>query len=208
MLWYRVHALLSPSIPAAPPERAASPQATAVIAAAQAQIGVTRGYDPSYVALSYPNGDVPRSTGVCTDVIIRALRDGLDIDLQRAVHTDMSAAFPRYPAIWGLHRPDPNIDHRRVPNLEVLLTRIGASLALPADMEALQPGDIITSGGTGQAPHIMLVSAYVTDEGTPLVIHNAGMGTRIENALPYFPPRALFRLEGAALARLRKLADG
>jgi uncharacterized protein YijF (DUF1287 family) len=31
-------------------------------------------YDPSYVKIAYPNGDVPANKGVCTDVIIRAYR--------------------------------------------------------------------------------------------------------------------------------------
>ena len=76
-------------------------------------------YDPSYVRLTYPMGDVASDRGVCTDVVIRAYRR-LGIDLQERVHIDMSAAFDRYPNLWGLRRADPNIDHRRVPNLPAL----------------------------------------------------------------------------------------
>lgn len=77
-------------------------------------------YDPSYIAIPYPNGDVPKNKGVCTDVVIRAYRK-LNIDLQKEVHEDLKANFSLYPNLkkWGLKNPDTNIDHRRVPNLEV-----------------------------------------------------------------------------------------
>jgi hypothetical protein len=88
-----------------------------IVSAARKQIGVTVNYDPAYVSLDYPGGDVPPERGVCTDVIIRALRDGLNKDLQKLVHEDMRGNFSKYPKIWGLKRPDKNIDHRRVPNL-------------------------------------------------------------------------------------------
>ena len=90
---------------------------TDVVAAARSQIGVTVGYDPAYRKIGYPGGDVPRSSGVCTDVVIRALRDARKVDLQKLVHEDMKANFAKYPQLWGLKKPDANIDHRRVPNL-------------------------------------------------------------------------------------------
>ena len=106
-------------------------KALALIAAARGQIGVTRAYDPGYSRIAYPGGDVPRERGVCTDVVIRAYRDAFGIDLQRAVHEDMAAHFAAYPRHWGLQRPDRNIDHRRVPNLERFWQRAGADLPLP-----------------------------------------------------------------------------
>src|SRR5690348_6345079 len=81
--------------------------------AARRQIGVTTGYDPAYVKLAYPGGDVPRKTGVCADVIVRAGRDAFGLDLQRLVHADMQRTFSAYPDRWGLKKPDANIDHRR-----------------------------------------------------------------------------------------------
>ena len=74
---------------------------------------MTTGYDPTWTKLSYPGGDVPRSTGVCADVVIRAARDGLGLDLQKLVHEDMVKHFDAYPArkVWGStgarceHRP-------------------------------------------------------------------------------------------------------
>lgn len=112
----RLAAGLQPSSASAAPLLAAEPWAEKLIDAAQAQIGVTTRYDPAYVRLAYPMGDVPEDRGVCTDVIIRAYRSAFGVDLQRHVHEDMRAAFADYPKIWGLARPDSNIDHRRVPN--------------------------------------------------------------------------------------------
>ena len=98
--------------------------------AARAQVGVTTGYDPTWTKLTYPGGDVPRSTGVCADVVIRAARDGLGLDLQKLVHEDMVKDFDAYPArmTWGSRKPDENIDHRRVLNLEAYWRRSGARL--------------------------------------------------------------------------------
>ncbi len=97
--------------------------AAKLVSAAEGQIGQTLRYDGSYVKIGYPNGDVPLEYGVCTDVVIRAYRAGLGFDLQKHVHDDMRKNFAAYPAHWGLRKPDPNIDHRRVPNLQTFLKR-------------------------------------------------------------------------------------
>src|SRR5688572_9872722 len=102
-----------------------------IVAAARKQIGVTTSYVPAYVQLEFPNGDVPRNGGVCTDVVIRALRDGLSQDLQKLVNEDMRGNFSVYPKNWGLSRPDKNIDHRRVPNLRTFFKRKGFEQPLP-----------------------------------------------------------------------------
>ena len=98
-------------------EKTPATKGVKLAAAAKEQIGVTTSYDPAYVSLAYPGGDVPKEKGVCTDVVIRALRE-MDIDLQKLVHEDMKKNFSKYPKRWGLSRPDKNIDHRRVPNLQ------------------------------------------------------------------------------------------
>jgi uncharacterized protein YijF (DUF1287 family) len=90
-----------------------------IVVAARSQVGVTTRYVPDYRVIAYPNGDVPIKEGVCTDVVIRALRTALGIDLQRLVHEDMAAHFSSYPTIWQRKSPDSNIDHRRVQNLRV-----------------------------------------------------------------------------------------
>jgi uncharacterized protein YijF (DUF1287 family) len=114
-----------------------------IVAAARQQIGVTTGYDPAYVALSYPGGDIPLRTGVCSDVVVRALRQ-VGLDLQMEAHEDMSKHFSAYPQKWGLRRPDKNIDHRRVPNLMRYFERNQISmeekLTLP---DSYRPGDIV-----------------------------------------------------------------
>jgi uncharacterized protein YijF (DUF1287 family) len=164
-----------------------------LISAARKQIGVTVTYDPAYSRLSFPNGDVPRNKGVCTDVIIRAYRDALGLDLQALVNADMKRGFSAYPKRWGLKSTDRNIDHRRVPNLETFLTRQGARLVLSSDAASWQPGDIMTCLVGGNLPHIGIVSDRKTLFGRPLVIHNIGRGTQEEDILFAFKLMGHFR---------------
>ncbi len=165
-----------------PQNAIATSRAGKLIAAARAQIGVTLHYDPAYTNLPFPNGDVPRSKGVCTDVIIRAYRDALGVDLQAQVNADMKANFAAYPKNWGLRRADKNIDHRRVPNLQAFMRRQNATLPISARASDWLPGDIVTSIVGGRLPHIGIVSDRM-DGNTPLVIHNIGGGTQEENVL-------------------------
>ena len=154
-----------------------------LIAAARKQVGVMLGYDGKYRPIAYPGGDVPRATGVCTDVLIRAYRDAFKVDLQELVHTDMRAAFSQYPKIWGLSRPDPHIDHRRVPNLQVFFKRRKEELRLPDRADGWRPGDIFTSLIDGKLPHTGIVSDRRMPGGNLAVIHNIGQGAREEDAL-------------------------
>ena len=170
----------------------ASPAAAKLIAAARAQVGVTLTYDPAYTALEFPNGDVPRAKGVCTDVIIRAYRDALGLDLQALVNADMRGAFNAYPRNWGLTKPDRNIDHRRVPNLRRFFTRERAQLSIPADFTDWQAGDLVTSMVGGKLPHIGIVSDRRVS-GRPLILHNIGRGTREEDILPDHPVNGRYR---------------
>lgn len=163
--------------------------------AARAQIGVTTSYDPTWTSISYPNGDVPRSTGVCADVIIRAVRDAFSLDLQKLVHEDMLSHFDEYPArrAWGEKRPDANIDHRRVLNLEKYFERCGACLwhakgPVPGDEfpKLLETGDIVTWLLGARLPHIGIVFAASGHERST-VIHNVGRGAE-EVSLSDFHP--------------------
>jgi hypothetical protein len=154
-----------------------------LLVAARAQIGVTTLYDPAYVAMGFPLGDVPRERGVCTDVIIRAYREGLGIDLQALVNADMRAAFGAYPRLWGLRTTDRNIDHRRVPNLQTFLARKGARLPVSNNANDWQAGDLVTSLVGGTLPHIGIVSDRLARSGRPFVIHNIGRGTQEEDVL-------------------------
>ncbi len=166
-----------------------------IVSAARSQVGVTLSYDPAYMSLSYPNGDVPKDRGVCSDVVIRALREGLSADLQKLVHEDMRGHFSAYPQQWGLSRPDPNIDHRRVPNLRAYFKRRGFEIPLSkaADLTAFEPGDILTCTVPPNLPHVMIVSDRKTGEGRPLVIHNIGQGAREEDRLAEFPLTGHYR---------------
>lgn len=131
-------------------------------------------------------------TGVCSDVIIRALR-GLGLDLQKEVHEDMKRNFRHYPQRWGLRRPDKNIDHRRVPNLECFFRRRGWQLPVTDNPADYQPGDIVTCLLGGSIPHIMIVSDRKDSEGNPLIIHNIGSGTQEEDGLFLFEPTGHYR---------------
>lgn len=140
-------------------------------------------YDPAYRVIDYPNGDVPADRGVCTDVIVRAYRK-LGIDLQKEVHEDMKANFERYPKIWGLSRPDPNIDHRRVPNLMCFFSRKGSEKKISASPEDYQPGDIVCWNLGGGLTHIGIVSSVRSKDGMRyLIVHNIGRGQVLEDCL-------------------------
>ncbi len=175
--------------------------------AARDQVGVTVTYDPAYTALAFPGGDLPRDRGVCTDVVIRALRDAWDIDLQLAVNRDMQANFSAYPALWGLTRTDRNIDHRRVPNLQTLLTRLGADLPLTDAPTPYLPGDIVTWTLPGNLAHIGIVSDRRTAEGNPLILHNIGAGAQEEDILFTYPMTGHYRLSVEAVDKLKSLAQ-
>ncbi len=154
-----------------------------LVAAARAQIGVVRRYDPAYVRLDYPGGDVAADRGVCTDVVIRALRTQ-GLDLQRAVHEDMRANFERYPRAWGARATDRSIDHRRVPNLRRWFERQGWSLPVSPSPQDYRPGDLVTWDlGRGQT-HIGIVSDRRSgDRRRPLILHNIARGTQEEDVL-------------------------
>ncbi|BEU01482.1 DUF1287 domain-containing protein [Agarivorans sp. OAG1] len=141
-------------------------------------------YNGAYFALDYPNGDVPEHFGVCTDVLIRSYR-ALGIDLQVQVHEDMKQHFSQYPSkrIWGLSRTDRNIDHRRVPNLQVFFTRHGESLAVSDSASSYLPGDIVTWMLPGNLPHIGIVSDQYTAAGVPKIVHNIGLGPQLNDML-------------------------
>jgi len=142
-------------------------------------------YTPSYVSIKYPNGDVPAKTGVCSDVVIRAYRK-LGIDLQKEVHEDMKANFSLYPNLkkWGLKTTDKNIDHRRVPNLEVFFARKGETLPITQNPSDYKTGDLVTWLLAGDAiPHIGIVTHIKSENGNPMIVHNVGSGQVLEDCL-------------------------
>ncbi len=162
-----------------------------IVKAARTQVGVTLSYDPDYRRIAYPGGDVPPERGVCTDVVIRALRSGLGVDLQRLVHEDMARNAAKYPRNWGRRSPDSNIDHRRVPNLRVFFHRRGWELPTGSPY---RPGDLVTCTLPRNLGHIMIVSNHLTSDRRFLVIHNIGAGAREEDCLNRFPVTGHFRV--------------
>jgi uncharacterized protein len=160
----------------------ASPKIQKIVANAIEQTKITRSYDPAYVKLAYPGGDVPMNTGVCTDVLIRAFRS-INIDLQKEVHQDMQRNFAAYPRNWGAKNPDTNIDHRRVPNLMVWLQRKGKALPVTNNPQDYQPGDIVTWDFGGGQQHIGIVTNIRATSDRFAIVNNAGWGTKVEDML-------------------------
>lgn len=156
-------------------------------------------YDPAYVRIPYPGGDVPADTGVCTDEVIRSYR-ALGIDLQKEVHEDMVQSFSLYPqrSRWGLGKPDSNIDHRRVPNLMVFLGRKGESLPTSTRAEDYNPGDLVTYDLGGNVPHIGIVVDRKGASGRYMIEHNIGQGPRIEDVLFNWKITGHYRYYGPA----------
>lgn len=155
-------------------------------------------YDGRYMSISYPNGDVPPEMGVCTDVVIRSYRQ-LGIDLQKEVHEDMAAHFNAYPSkrIWALKKADKNIDHRRVPNLQVFFKRHGQSLAVTSKADDYQAGDLVTWMLPGNLPHIGIVVDQRSSDGKrPLVVHNIGAGPQMEDMLFDYKITGHYRYSG------------
>jgi len=158
---------------------------TKLVAAAVERTHHTVRYDPAYVRIPYPGGDVPADKGVCTDEIIRVYR-AVGVDLQKEVHEDMERNFSAYPRRWrwfSFHT-DTNIDHRRVPNLMVFFSRRGESLAITERAEDYAPGDLVTWDLRGNVPHIgIVVDQKSRASGRYMLEHNIGRGPQIEDVL-------------------------
>jgi uncharacterized protein YijF (DUF1287 family) len=188
----RVAPAASAPVPPANTLPSGSVRARRLATSAQGQVGRTVRYDPSYVEIAYPGGDVPIDRGVCTDVVIRAFR-ALHVDLQVAVHTDMAAHFGAYPRKWGLRTTNTSIDHRRVPNLQTYFRRRGCSVRITKRGADYLPGDLVTWSVSG-LPHIGIISTVPAPDGSRYcVVHNIGRGTQVEDMLFDFPITGHYR---------------
>lgn len=164
-----------------------------LVSAARLQTGSAVVYDGAYIPIRYPMGDVPEGRGVCTDVVIRAYRT-LGIDLQALVHEDMRANFRLYPQHWGLSKPDTNIDHRRVPNLQKFFERANATVRSTGPAAIYLPGDLVTWMLPGNLPHIGIVSdRFAPNANRPLIIHNIGAGPVEDDMLFAYPITGHYR---------------
>lgn len=106
----------------------------------------------------------------------------------------MKENFHLYPRIWGLTQPDPNIDHRRVPNLMTFFARKGKKIAPSHEAKDYLPGDIVTWDLGGGTTHIGIVinqKSIVSDQ--PLIVHNIGYGQEVSDCLFAFKISGHFR---------------
>ena len=175
--------VIPPSAVTKPLPASASPQLKQLVDAAIEQSKVTTGYDPSWVKIDYPNGDVPSDTGVCSDVVVRAFRKA-GIDLQKEVHEDMTRARSEYPRKWGASGTDTNIDHRRVLNLTTYFDRQGKSLPVTNDRADYLPGDVVAWDLSEGHEHIGILTNLSSDpDNHYLIVHNIGAGARVEDVL-------------------------
>jgi uncharacterized protein YijF (DUF1287 family) len=172
-----------------------------LVAAAEERTHHTVRYDPAYVRIPYPGGDVPEDTGVCTDEVIRSYR-AVGVDLQKEVHEDMATKYSAYPRKWQTPKThtDTNIDHRRVPNLMVFFSRKGESLAITDRATDYLPGDLVTWDLGGQVPHIGIVVDEKSAQGNRhLIVHNIGLGPKREDVLFECKITGHYRYYGPAL---------
>jgi uncharacterized protein YijF (DUF1287 family) len=175
--------VIPPSSVAKPLPPNASPQLKQFVEAAIEQSKVTTGYDPSWVKIDYPNGDVPSDTGVCSDVVVRSFRK-TGIDLQKEVHEDMTRAWSAYPKRWGAKGTDSNIDHRRVLNLMTYLDRQSKSLPITNDRADYLPGDVVAWELSDGVEHIGILTNLSSEPDKHyLIVHNIGAGARVEDVL-------------------------
>jgi len=169
-----------------------------LVAAAEERAHHAVRYDPAYVRIPYPGGDVPADTGVCTDEVIRSYR-AVGVDLQKEVHEDMEKNSSAYPRKWRRlsGRTDTNIDHRRVPNFMVFFSRKGETLGITERPEDYLPGDIVTWDLGGNVPHIGIVtSKELAGSERHLVLHNVGQGAKVEDVLFHWKMTGHYRYFG------------
>lgn len=166
-----------------------------LVAAAISLVDSTIQYDPSYVKIPYPMGDVPANTGVCTDVIIRAFRKGLNIDLQKEIYE-----FRKWRKNDCGQKDiilDRNIDHRRVVNLMEFFEHISCQDSWKLndcdgrsgrDLTRCEKGDIIVYDLGCGTLHIAIC---ISDTE---MVHNIGCGQVIDPIYTLVPIIRNYRL--------------
>ncbi len=141
-------------------------------------------YNPKYFAIPYPGGDVPAHFGVCTDVIIRAYRD-VGIDLQKQVHRTMGG--------------DRSIAHRRVRVMRKFFAKKGASLKVSQNPQDYKPGDLVSyhiPNAVFSQDHIAIVSDKRGISGNLMIVHNIGLGPKLDDDLMSYKITGHYRYGG------------
>lgn len=132
----------------------------------------TRAYiatKPKYGSKYYSGGYPDDGYGVCTDVVAFACL-GTGYNLMDLVAEDVRTAQDAY----GIETPDPNIDYRRVKNLNVYFSRHAQSLTTDlSDINEWQGGDIVVFDS-----HIAIVSDKRNARGIPYIIHHVSVSQK------------------------------
>ncbi|MFZ3106229.1 MAG: DUF1287 domain-containing protein, partial [Candidatus Hydromicrobium sp.] len=98
----------------------------------------------------YQGGDPPEDLADCTDIIVRAFFEA-GFDLRDLVYEDIKENFGQYPIkeIWNRSFCDPNIDYRRIQNLEIFFNRNAKVLDIlfnasdEQNLNSWLPGDVV-----------------------------------------------------------------
>jgi len=146
------------------------------ITSARTQVGQTLTYNPEYVKLAFPMGDLNITKGVCTDVVVRAMR-GVGIDLQERIYNHKKAHLELYKNLYASNKINTSIDHRRVKNIQAYLRARGYRVK-----DAFKPGDIVVWKVSG-LDHIGICSDKINSDGEPYIVHNIGSGAQEEDVL-------------------------
>lgn len=149
-------------------------------------------FDDTYKKIKFPRGDVPVNTGNAADDIVRSFRS-IGIDLQEKIYLDMMDSFASYAKNKKDAKPDTNIDHRNLPNLQVFFARHGKSLPVTRKVDDYKPGDIITCRTQENKSHIAIVVPSPTGGARPWIVHNMGWGPCIEDRLLEFTLTGRYR---------------
>lgn len=170
---------ISDAIATADHDRDGIPDPLDVLIGAKKAVLNADAYTEGYIDMKYPMGDVPREVGVCTDVVIRAVRNA-GIDLQKELHDDIRRARAAYPMVRGAGNPQ--IDQRRVATLLPYFHRHWEAHTVKFDdpNDPLRPGDVVfmdTFPSKSGPDHIGILSDTLGDSGLPLVINNWTNGT-------------------------------
>jgi uncharacterized protein YijF (DUF1287 family) len=129
----------------------------------------------------YNGGDPPPELAICTDIIARAFREA-GFNLRDLVNEDIIKNFNSYPLrqIWGQNVADPNIDYRRIQNMEIFFKRNANVLFTnfnSSDYENLEtwlPGDVVffDMDKDGYSDNAGILSDKTTRIGVLKVIYN------------------------------------
>lgn len=116
-------------------------------------------YESKYYATGYPDDN----HGVCTDVVAFALQ-GAGYNLMALVNDDIK----NHPEAYDIETPDPNIDFRRVKNLQTYFQRHAINLTTDRNLiSEWQAGDIVVF-----EDHIGIVSDHRNKHGVPFLLHH------------------------------------